>query len=152
VEKNYRFYHFKGNTEEIVNSILSLLFGKEFYDEASLYSNFVNYLQPERYQKKIQMVLDLMQKENLILIRENREEGGVQSVTGKNPDKSNSDLPSEFARVYLRQHGKTVLSEGGYKNVSHAKKNALSLLEESVPLSSKIVILLILITALWYVI
>ncbi|HTA27359.1 MAG TPA: hypothetical protein VK809_06210 [Bacteroidia bacterium] len=115
-----RYYHFKGNSEDIINSVLSLLVGKEYYQEPSFYSNFLNDSQSLRYQKKIRAVLDLMQKENLILIREDSDELGGITVLGTDK-KIEINGPSKGSRVYLRQHGKQVLSEGGYKRIPHSK-------------------------------
>jgi hypothetical protein len=99
-------YLFKGKKEEIVNSILSLLLGKEYYEEVSLYSNFTNDSLSKRYRKRLEAILVLMQEEHLILIRDEQEDSH---------DKSKSSTYSNTARVYLRQHGKEVLSAGGYK-------------------------------------
>ncbi len=115
-----RYYHFKGKSEDIINSILSLLVGKEYYQEASFYSNFINDSQTSRYQKKIRATLELMQTENLILIREDSDELGA--ITVSNADKKMEiTRPSQSSRVYLRQHGKQVLSEGGYKRIAGSK-------------------------------
>jgi hypothetical protein len=98
-----KYYHFKGKSEEIINSILSLLLGKEYYKEVSYYSDFINETQSAQYRKKLHKILDFMQKENLILIREIK------------PEDSGSKIKDGDSRVYLRQHGKQVLTEGGYK-------------------------------------
>lgn len=152
MENQHRTYHFKGSKEDVINSILSLLFGKEVYGEASIYSNFLNESHPERYRAKIKSILDLMQKENLILLRENQPEGGIHLPNGNLPVNNNPELLPADARIYLRQHGKEVLSEGGYKKAALSKKFAKNLQEEGVPLSSKLVILLILIAAAWFII
>lgn len=96
-------YNFKGKSEEIINSILSLLVGKAFYEEVSYYSDFINETQSTQYRKKLNEILGFMQKENLILIREIK------------PEDSDSKIKDGDSRIYLRQHGKQVLTEGGYK-------------------------------------
>jgi hypothetical protein len=144
-----RNYHFKGSTNDIINSILSLLLGKEQYREVSLYSNFLNDSNPPRYNKKMKAILDLMQKENLILVRNNPESAELKIVSpGDDSGKINSTQISEPARVFLRQHGKEVLSDGGFKRTSSKNKNSLS--PVNVSSSSKLTILLVLIAAIWY--
>lgn len=151
LESQVHTYHFTGNKEEIINSILSLLFGKDFYREVSLYSNFLNDSQPENYRKKIKTVLDIMQKENLILIRDKNPEAGKQPLNN-NTASTLTDLPSDSARVHLRQHGKDVLSMGGFKYSSLKKGEINENMGVSIPFSSKLIIILILIAAITYII
>ncbi len=108
-------YYFKGNNEEIINSILSVLLGKETYGEASVYSHFINESLPLSYREKMRGILDFMQKEKLILIREHTQGGIIQLVNSGATDKSIFDFTPDTAQVHLRQHGKKVLSEGGVK-------------------------------------
>jgi hypothetical protein len=122
-----RHYHFNGNTEEIINSILSLLLGKEYYREVSLYSSFLSESHTARYRKRLKIILDLMQKENLILIRENPEDvNHTPAKAIENNCNYTETLPTGTAIVYLRQHGKEILSNGGYKRILQ-KKNSKSL-------------------------
>ena len=138
-----RYYHFKGNSEDIINSILSLLVGKEYYQEASFYANFLNDTQTPRYRKKLNAILDLMQRENLILMREDTD--GLEAIPAIPQDAvsgRSSHLPSPKARIYLRQHGKQVLSEGGYKRLQHSKKALDNQPNTTINLSSKLAIVI----------
>ncbi len=153
MEKLASKYYFKGNTEEIINSILSLLFGKEFYQEASFYSNFVNESNPESYRKKLKAILDHMQRENLILIREQHEENSIQMINMAGEiTPGGNDNYSSGARIYLRQHGKDMLMVGGFKMAASKHKPNSVAIELNIPLRIKLVIILILIAALSYVI
>ena len=150
MEKQQQSYHFKGNTEDTINSILSLLFGKEYYQEISYYSNFINDSQPLRYRKKIEAILDLMQKESLILIRENTSPGGwIFPLSDSSRDIS---PPSQSSRVYLRQYGKDVLSKGGYKKKELEEKQTKFYPEFINTYSSELAISVILFIVIWFII
>jgi hypothetical protein len=141
-----RYYHFKGKNEEIINSVLSLLLGKEYYQENSYYSNFINESQSPKYRKKVQTILNLMQKENLILIRENTEASELQPLCAlENMDKKETSVPTGHARIHLRQHGKQVLSEGGYSQSLNKKSNPAP---ASISFDSKLAIIVIFITGI----
>ena len=123
MEKQGRHYHFNGDTEEIVNSILSLLLSKEHYQEISIYSSFLAESHTERYKKRIRIILELMQSENLILIRENDDDNKFVIPVSNDKVNGADGTHSATARVYLRQHGKEVLSAGGYKHNPYKKIN-----------------------------
>ncbi len=95
-------------------------------------------------------ILDLMQKENLILLRDRYEDDGI-NVLNNLQNTALPQLNQGNARVYLRQRGKNVLCEGGYK-ISGRKKEQGEVVEQTVPLRSILAILLILIAAVWFMI
>ena len=142
----HRYYHFEGKVNDIVNSILSLLLGKEYYQEASFFSNFINESQSPRYRKKIILILELMQKENLILMREPDDIGREQADNFPEINNSGIKLPSANARVYLRQHGRQVLTEGGFVKSLHNKGNKAGKHENIISFDTKLTIVIILIT------
>lgn len=143
-----RHYHFNGNTEEIVNSILSLLLGKEYYQENSFYSSFLSDSDTERYRKRIRTILELMQKENLILIRQTPvEEIPDLNTLPENGRKGKDTLHAGTDRVYLRQHGREILSAGGYKRNPKNSPILSTVSQSTLPYDTRITIIIILIAS-----
>jgi len=144
----HRYYHFEGKVNDIVNSILSLLLGKEYYQEASFFSNFINESQSPRYRKKIILILELMQKENLILIREPDDIEVEQAAGFPEINNTGIKLPSANARVYLRHYGRQVLTEGGFVKSLHNKGLKAGRLGNIILVDTKLTIIILITTTL----